>query len=71
LYFKLSDYWSQQPLFYNTFIPEIMLRNKFQELLRFFQVTDNETIVHGDKLGKIQPLVVKLINNFKNILMTQ
>jgi len=64
-YPKISDYWSRQPLFYNTFVPKIMPRNRFQELLRFFHVADNDTIVHGDRLGKIQPLVVKLVNNFK------
>lgn len=39
-----------------------MPRNRFQELLRFFYVADNDSIIEGERLGKIQPVVLKLVN---------
>jgi len=66
-YPKISDYWSRQKFFHNTFISKIMPRNRFQELLRFFHVADNDSIIEGDRLGKIQPLVCKLVSIFKKI----
>jgi len=66
-YPKISDYWSRQTFFHNNFISKIMPRNRFQELLRFFHVADNDSIIEGDRLGKIQPLVCKLVSIFKKI----
>jgi len=63
-YPKLSDYWSHQPFFQNSFVPKIMPRNRFQELLRFFHVSNND-INPTDRLGKIQPLIDILVNLFK------
>lgn len=48
-YPKILDYWSRQTFFQNLFIPKIMPRNRFQELLRFFHVADNDTIIENDR----------------------
>lgn len=61
-YPKLSDYWSTQTFFQNSFVPKIMVRNRFQESLRFFHISNNDVLNPRDRLGKIQPLVDLLIN---------
>jgi len=60
-YLKISDYWSQQTFYINSYAPKIMARNRFQSLLRFFHISNNY-YNPGDRLGKIQPLV-NLLNN--------
>lgn len=70
-YPKLSNYWSYQPFFYDTFVFKLMPRNIFQELLKYFYVTDNDTIVQSNRLAKIpnkikiKILILKLVNIFK------
>jgi len=41
-----------------------MARNRFQALLRFFHISNND-YNPGDRLGKIQPLIDLLNNSFK------
>lgn len=63
-YPKISDYWSQQTFYINSYVPKIMARNRFQSLLRFFHISNNDYNPE-DRLGKIQPLVGLLNNSFK------
>lgn len=63
-YPKISDYWSQQTFYINSYVPKIMARNRFQALLRFFHISNND-YNPGDRLGKIQPLVDLLNNSFR------
>lgn len=51
-YPKISDYWSQQTFYINSYVPKIMARNRFQSLLRFFHISNNY-YNPGDRLGKI------------------
>jgi len=48
-YPKLSDYWSQQQIFQNSFLPKIMPRDIFLELLKFsmFQIILTQQIGYG------------------------
>lgn len=63
-YSKISEYCSRYILYHNTFVPAVMSRNKFQDILRVFLFADN-TLVGDDRLAKVQPLVLLLVQNFK------
>lgn len=63
----LKDYWSKDSL-YNFSIPgKIMSRNRFQLLLSFMHFSDNNSIVPGDRLGKIKPLLDMLQMRYQRI----
>ncbi|KAL4098456.1 hypothetical protein QTP88_023064 [Uroleucon formosanum] len=43
-----------------------MPRNRFQLLLRFFHLADNDDILDHDRLGKIRPLVDMLVKTYND-----
>lgn len=62
---SISDYWSQEPMFRNTYVPSIMSRNRFELLLRMVHFADNEENLNNDRLHKIQSLLDKILHNFQ------
>lgn len=63
----LKDYWSKDSL-YNFSIPgKLMSRNRFQLLLSFMHFSDNNSIVPGDRLAKIKPLLDMLQTRYQSI----
>ncbi|XP_026819020.1 piggyBac transposable element-derived protein 4-like [Rhopalosiphum maidis] len=65
-YPKLSDYWCRKLLYKNSYIPLLMPRNRFQLLLRFFHLANNDEILDHDRLGKIRPLVDMLMKTYND-----
>ncbi|KAF0750273.1 piggyBac transposable element-derived protein 4-like [Aphis craccivora] len=65
-YPKLSDYWCRKLLYKNSYIPLLMPRNRFQLLLRFFHLANNDDILDYDRLGKIRPLVDMLMKTYSD-----
>jgi len=63
-YPKLSDYWCRKLLFKNAYVPLLMPRNRFQLLLRFFYLTNNDEILDHNQLGKVKPLVGMLMKAY-------
>ena len=63
-YPKISDYWSTNPFYRNSFIPTIMSRNRFQTLLKFIHFSSKES---EDRLRKIRPLIDRLNENFMKV----
>jgi len=64
LYPKISDYWSRYFNYHSTFVPAGMSRNRFQDILRFLHFA-NYALVGDDRLGKILPLILPLVQNLK------
>ena len=54
---KIANYWSTNPLYKNEVAPNIMSRNRFQELLRYIHFVNNVTIDPTDRREKIQALI--------------
>lgn len=62
---SIRDYWSTNILYRNSVANQIMSRNRYELLLRFWHFSDNRRQIVGNKLHKIAPLLEKLVSNFK------
>lgn len=49
-------YWEIQDDTHNILVSNSMRRNRFEEILRFLHVADNDDLQPGDKMAKIRPL---------------
>lgn len=63
---KISDYWSRCFLYRNEFVPALMSRNRFQEVLRLIRFSDIEQ-ARNDRLARVKHLVSLLMRNFKSL----
>lgn len=63
---NITSYWSTKLVYKNTIAPSVMSRNRFELLLRLLHFSNNENIIPGDRLAKIQPLVDLLEIKYKN-----
>lgn len=63
----LSDYWSNDPLYKNDFISNLMKRNRFELLMRMLHFNDNQIPNQNDKLVKIRPFLTLLKNNIQSV----
>ncbi|KAJ8948947.1 hypothetical protein NQ318_022969 [Aromia moschata] len=64
---SLRDYWSTKWIFANEVAKNIMSRNRFEILLKMFHCSDNSLCPKGDRIYKVQPLLDRLIQNYKKI----
>ncbi|KAJ8937948.1 hypothetical protein NQ318_013204 [Aromia moschata] len=64
---SLRDYWSTKWIFSNKVAKNIMSRNRFEILLKMFHFSDNSLCPKGDRIYKVQPLLDRLIQNYKKI----
>ncbi|XP_022907013.1 piggyBac transposable element-derived protein 4-like [Onthophagus taurus] len=64
----LRDYWSKKVL-YKSEVAKLgrMSRNRFEALLHFLHISDNENCPSGDRLYKISPLVQMLNRKFQHL----
>ena len=53
---SLEDYWSCDPLLRTPGISRVMTIMRFQQILRFFHLNDNEAADAEDRLAKVRPL---------------
>ena len=58
-------YWSQDPLFAQTFPRKIMSRDRFDILLRMLHFADNTVVDASDRLSKVQIIIDELNKNCK------
>lgn len=65
---SLRDYYSKKVL-YKSEVPKLsgISRNRFEALLHFLHISDNEDCPAGDRLYKISPLVKMLNQKFQHI----
>lgn len=61
---SLKDYWRRSIIYENAFC-KFMSRNRFELLLACIHFSDNTQINREDRLGKIQPLLDKLLVNYQ------
>ena len=63
-------YWEKQIDVNEEVFTRTLLRHKFEEILRFLRLADNNNLQKDDKFPKIRPLLsllnVKFLNNFPN-----
>ena len=50
-------YWENFPDVHNKAIAGSMTRNRFEEILQYLYLANNDTLAADDKLGKIRPLI--------------
>jgi hypothetical protein len=62
-YPKISAYWSRFIPYPNTFVPAVMTRNTFRDILRFLHFDVNE-FAGDDQLAKIRRLISLLVEHF-------
>ena len=67
---SIESYWSTLPILYTPIFSQIMPRNRFQALLRFWHCNDNSheparNSPNRDRLFKIRPLVTHLQEKFQ------
>jgi hypothetical protein len=68
----IESYWSINPLYSTPIFRVVMLRNRFQLILKFLHFNNNELEPAGndpdrDRLFKIRPLVDSLFDSFQNV----
>nr|XP_031848018.1 piggyBac transposable element-derived protein 4-like [Nomia melanderi] len=62
---SLRLYWSQDPLFSQTFLRTVISRDRFEILMRMLHFADNEAAVATNRLSKIQFIIDELNTNFQ------
>jgi len=62
---SLKDYWSLKIMYKNSVAKNIMSRNRFELILRFWHFSDNEQAPENDRIF-VQNLIHKIVNNFQN-----
>lgn len=65
---SLKDYWSVKMLYKNCVAKNIMSRNRFELILRFWHFADNDQAPESDRIFKIRNLITKMVHNFQNIM---
>ena len=62
-------YWSSDKDVYNAAIAEAMSRNRFEEIVRYIHLANNNTLPKDDRYAKVRPLFTalneKFLSNFK------
>ncbi|XP_026821723.1 piggyBac transposable element-derived protein 4-like [Rhopalosiphum maidis] len=65
---SLKDYWSVKMLYKNYVAKNIMSRNRFELIPRFWHFADNDQAPESDRIFKIRNLITKMVHNFQNIM---
>lgn len=68
----IASYWSQQPILHTPIFHQMMPRNRFQALLRFWHCNDNKqepprNHPNRDRLFKVRPLLAHLEEKFQTV----
>jgi len=64
---SIPDYWSTNPLYYNSTFSLTMSRDRYQLILKFLHFSDNEQIDKEDRLYKVRPICEYLVHRFQAI----
>lgn len=65
---RLKDFWSVKKLYKNCITKNIMSRNRFELIIRFWYFSDKEQALENDRIFEIQNLILKMVQNFQNIM---
>ena len=60
-------YWSKKKIYAYDFVRSNNAISRFFLLLRILHFNDNETVVHKNRLHKVEPIPEMLSNNFKSV----
>ncbi|XP_046666743.1 piggyBac transposable element-derived protein 4-like [Homalodisca vitripennis] len=63
---RITDYWSGNILYKNTVASQVMSRNRFQLMLRFWHFNDHAAEERDGRIAKILPLISKMNDIFLN-----
>jgi uncharacterized protein YxeA len=69
---SISLYWSTDPLYSTPLFSQVMLRNRYQIILKFFHLNDNDTAAPRDhpdydRLHKLRPLIDHMYEKFQTV----
>ena len=59
-----KDYWSTKPSLSVPIFSQVMSRNRFQEIKRYFHLADNENLTES-KTAKVDPTDDELLKNYQ------
>ena len=59
-------YWQQENDVFNYAVVDLLLRNCFEEILRYSHLADNAKLTAGDKLAKVRPFSNLMNQHFSN-----
>lgn len=65
---SIRDYWSKNALYANN-LSKIMPRSRFESILTFIHVADNEEAQQNDRLHKVQGLINLLVQEFQSLIV--
>ena len=57
-------YWSREDDIGNTAVASVMTRDRFEEMMRYLHLCDNEKLDAADKMGKVRPILTMLNERF-------
>ena len=63
----IEDYWSTDPIFATPAVNNVMPRDRFELLLKFWHFCDNSQAVDGDRLYKLKFICDKLLAAFQDV----
>lgn len=63
----VKEYWSRDPMFFTPFFHTLFSQDRFLLILRSLHITDPNSIIPRDPLGKIRPVISSLTNSFKQV----
>jgi len=64
---SISSYWSTDPVVATPLINNVMPRNRFELLFKFWHFADNTTAEPGDRLSKLKNIMDSLLSRFQSI----
>ena len=64
---ELHLYWSRKDIYFNSFVPKCITRDRFQLLLKFLQFSDSLPRFEDDRLYKLQSLLDRLVLNYQTL----
>ncbi|CAH2002648.1 unnamed protein product [Acanthoscelides obtectus] len=62
---NIQAYCSREAMYTKSIASKVMTRNRFELLQRMLHFADNQDNPDNDRLHKIQPLIDKIVHNFK------
>ena len=65
---RIRDYWNTNPLLSTLIFGQYFTRNRYQNILHYIHIGNNEDISSNDRLEKIRPAIDNFTGKFANCM---